>query len=483
MFLSQFILLKSHIDISDPDNMFNTSPRHAATTAANGLQSSIIGTQLIEKIAKDGAHKNVDELVNDVTALLSVKKQIAIAEGKALAFIAIDEDNEEAYAAVDTRNEDMKPKLVCEYCVKIGKTGVGHETFLSNGGVRCRELARELLERKTITDEQCQACIGYAPKRRYLSGNIRKEDKYSHSHPFSKRSSEGKKVNKAIADSRMRWTSGQQNKGQESAYVDVTAYISSGLTKSTVVADTGATAHLFNDKRWFLTLQESPKAKVSGVGGTMEITHRGMTVFGMASYAEALPVSLLSTNQLHKERKEVKMAYEPEKNAFKIRLQGKWLSFRTSKRLNVLHRIMKPISKSRYNAKASLVKKEQAFIAPQFVDTHGTLEMSQDLQLTKQQVDRAKAARKLHQAMNHPGDTALSRTLMRGHIADTPVTAKDIVVAEKILGPCPACTVSKATTQVRGGQYNYANEIGQHLRCDIAFIGGREAKTPFHFAI
>ena len=62
--------------------------------------------------------------------------------------------------------------------------------------------------------------------------------------------------------------------------------------------------------------------------------------------------------------------------------------------------------------------------------------------------------------MNHLGDVALSCTLMRGHITDSAVTAKDIIVAEKILGPRQACVVSKATLQVRGGQYDHADEIG-----------------------
>jgi len=43
--------------------------------------------------------------------------------------------------------------------------------------------------------------------------------------------------------------------------------------------------------------------------------------------------------------------------------------------------------------------------------------------------------------------------------------------------------VSEAILQVRGGQYDHADEIGQHLRCDIVFVGGRKTKTPFHFVI
>ena len=70
-------------------------------------------------------------------------------------------------------------------------------------------------------------------------------------------------------------------------------------------------------------------------------------------------------------------------------------------------------------------------MAPQFVDTQGSLTISPELILSKQQVQRANSARKLHECMNNPGDVALSRTLMRGHIIDSAVTAKDIIVAEK----------------------------------------------------
>jgi len=82
-----------------------------------------------------------------------------------------------------------------------------------------------------------------------------------------------------------------------------------------------------------------------------------------------------------------------------------------------------------------------------------------------------------------PGDVALSHTLMRGHITDSAVTAEDIIVAEKLLGPHQACVLSKATLQVRGGQYEHADEIGKHLRCDIVFVGGRKTKAPFHFVV
>jgi len=486
VFLDRFLLLKSHIEISDPGNIFVKAPEFAVMTAVNGMQTSIIGAQLLERVSKDGIHANMDDLIKDVTNLLAVKKQIAIAGGKPLAFVAINESEEEAYAVVPKSDENSKSRkpYVCDYCVNRGKTGAGHTLFLANGGIRCKEFARDRIEGKVATDEQCQASLDYVPKKKYSSNvNVRKVDKYStlptHPTPAARTATHSEEY---VAARRtegvepsgrgMTWTSAHQNDVEESAYVDLTAYVSRGLAKTIVVADTGATSHLFNDERWFQSLHKTHNANVSGVGGTLEITHRGMTVFGMASYAKALPVSLLSTNQLHKERKGVEMEYDAVHNTFRIQVQGKWLDFRTSETLNVLHRIMTPI-----------VCKEEAYMAPQFVDTQGALNMPQELILTKQQIDRGKAARRLHQALNHPGDTTLSRTLMRGHIADTPVTAKDIMVAEKILGPCPACKVSKATLQVRGGQYNHADEIGQHLRCDIAFIGGRKAKTPFHFAV
>jgi len=518
VYLDQFLLLKSHIDLSDPKNMLSASPEYAAMIAVNGLQTSIIGAQLMEKISRDGIQENISVLITDVTRLLSLKKTIAIAEGKPLAFVAMVEDQDSEFAAVATPaaggggSKGAYRPIICEYCTKLGKPGTGHSTFLGNGGVRCRELAKDHLEGKVVTDEQCQACLDYVPKRRFPSVRVKREHKYTHLRYINSAEQYNTVCNKEISKSnstsfmddhsKMPRSSDEQKKCEESAYIDLTAYISRGLTKTIVVADTGATAHLFNDKRWFQSLDETTNASVNGVGGRLNITHTGMTIFGIASYAEALPVSLLSTNQLHKERKEMRMVYNADNNSFKVLVKGEWMTFETSDTLNVLHRIMDPIrsleeiSETKENKRKTLASKHlrystveakadqpEAFLAPISVDTQGTLSMQTDLILTKQQVDRGKAARRLHEALNHPGDTALSRTLMRGHIADTHITAKDIVVAEKVLGPCPACKVSKATLQVRGGQYHHAEEIGQHLRCDIAFIGGRKAKTPFHYAI
>jgi len=79
----------------------------------------------------------------------------------------------------------------------------------------------------------------------------------------------------------MKWTSTRHGAKDEHALVDLTAFLTQGLVKSRVVADTGATAHIFNDKRWFLSLEETHNAKISGEGGTLQLTYRRMTVFGM----------------------------------------------------------------------------------------------------------------------------------------------------------------------------------------------------------
>ncbi len=477
VFLDQFLLLKTHIDLSDPRNMLSTSPEHAVMIAVNGLQTSIIGPQLLEKVSRDGIQADLSELVSDVTRLISLKKQIALAGGKPIVFVAYDTPEEMAALATD-KEEKKIVKPVCEYCVKLGKTGTGHSTFLSNGGVRCRELAKDHLDGKVVTEEQCKACLDYVPKRRSNGKVLKRESKYSHLRYHTTKQAD---YNNSSSKASMKWTSDEQNAKEEEAYVDITAYVSRGFDKNIVVADTGATAHIFNNKGWFLSLNETPGAKVSGVGGAMNITHRGMTVFGQASFAEELPVSLLSTNQLHKERKEMKMEYSPKDNSFKVLLKGKWLEFKTSDKLNVLHKIMEPIGSTLKELGNS--EQQMAYMAPESVDTQGNVSMSNDMILSKHQIDRAKAARRLHEALNHPGDAAMTRTLMRGHITDTHITAKDVALAEKIMGPCPACSTSKATTEIRGGQYHTADEVGQHLRCDIAFVGGRKAKTPFHFVV
>jgi hypothetical protein len=61
VYLDQFLLLKSHIDLSDPKNMLSASPEYAAMIAVNGLQTSIIGAQLLEKVSKDGIQNNLSD--------------------------------------------------------------------------------------------------------------------------------------------------------------------------------------------------------------------------------------------------------------------------------------------------------------------------------------------------------------------------------------------------------------------------------------
>jgi len=51
-------------------------------------------------VSKEGIQADISELVSDVTRLLSLKRQIAVAGGKPLAFMAVAEETEDAYAAV-----------------------------------------------------------------------------------------------------------------------------------------------------------------------------------------------------------------------------------------------------------------------------------------------------------------------------------------------------------------------------------------------
>ena len=162
--------------------------------------------------------------------------------------------------------------------------------------MRCRELARDHLDGKVVTDEQCQACLDYVPKKRFVKSS-KQSSKYSSHLRFStitidrdtagahgECTQKGDVLMAALDDSSidsMRWTSTSHGAEDKHAFVDLTAFLTQGLVKSIVVADTGANAHIFNDKRWFLSLEETHNAKISGVGGTLQITRRGMTVFGM----------------------------------------------------------------------------------------------------------------------------------------------------------------------------------------------------------
>ena len=106
-----------------------------------------------------------------------------------------------------------------------------------------------------------------------------------------------------------------------------------------------------------------------------------------------------------------------------------------------------------------------------------------DLKLyTPEQFRIARELRKLHKALSHPNDEALSTLLDNGGIMDTQLNRKSVTLSNEILGPCEECLEGKATDATSVRTHNYESRsfppdhIGHTLWMDIVFIKGPDGK-------
>lgn len=91
-----------------------------------------------------------------------------------------------------------------------------------------------------------------------------------------------------------------------------------------------------------------------------------------------------------------------------------------------------------------------------------------------QQVQRARAARALHQRLGHPSDNHLIHGLENGAYLECTTTANDVRLAQAILGKCSGCAIGKATEDPSPPSASErAAEPGNKLHMDIAFVNGR----------
>jgi hypothetical protein len=97
---------------------------------------------------------------------------------------------------------------------------------------------------------------------------------------------------------------------------------------------------------------------------------------------------------------------------------------------------------------------------------------------TPEQQARAAKVMQLHEACSHPSDTTLTLALNNGLLIGTPLTARDVLNARDIYGPCPACIAGKITKPTFTASTNEpAYRTGQTIHVDIlglheASIGG-----------
>ena len=88
--------------------------------------------------------------------------------------------------------------------------------------------------------------------------------------------------------------------------------------------------------------------------------------------------------------------------------------------------------------------------------------------LTREQIERAKATRKLHVAMAHPSDDVLGRMLDDGVIVGCPYTSADVRNAAQCLGKCLACVAGKyKEAPAPTSMSPPAENIGDNVHCDL----------------
>jgi hypothetical protein len=183
------------------------------------------------------------------------------------------------------------------YCsAKLGKSISSHTTFSAKGKLCCRRLANDI----SNSDELLQQA------REIVSNYSNKGNKYYLSLTLQHRDCE--------------------------------------IDRNIVIADCGATRHMFNNKRWFRSLHYVTR-DILGVGGAIKVSAQGETMFGQAFLCETLPFSLLSTNQLHddgKRGKAITLDWNKADNTFIVSAAGQTFLFKAQDHLNVPSCVITP---------------------------------------------------------------------------------------------------------------------------------------------
>ena len=352
---------------------------------------------------------------------------ISAKSSSALTMMAV--EGEEIVAAAS--DKDLKPK--CNFCsAKANRAVYGHADFDKEGNPHCYKMR--------------DAWAGLS--------------KYVEDHPAPERKvgSNRKKVNYDKKDtlySNSTYSTYTNHPDPEPMY----AVQQSGMSRETVLCDTGSTITVFNNKEWLSDMTRCGKI-ISGVGGQLHITHKGKSIYGTAYLCEELPVSVISTNAMRNDREaRFEVAYHYATNTFTLTGEHMEERFTTTAELNVPHQITKPVR---------LIKDNESIAAI-------TLKPKDGSRISRKVV----AAAELHRRMNHIPYRQLAQSIKAG-VLNTDVSATDVILAETEY-PCPVCIATRAKHDKRGGQYQPANLPGQHLRCDIVFIrGAHSVKKPYH---
>ena len=376
--------------------------------------------------------------IQSVISAARVKRNIlkSAAAQAEVATPAVDIPKTELAAAV-TRKEGFKaePKArdkgnFCTYCQSKTQKLLHHKTFDGKGNPVCRRMMQDMLS------EEMQN------KMKSLASSVTYPKQGQDAYPYI-----------------------------SASYTTHTAKV----PKNTLIADSGATLNIMNDRKWFGSLDKAPAKSVIGLGGTVTLEQSGDTIFGKAYLGEALPLSLVSTNEIHglsKVKQGVSIDYNKKLNSFEIDTDGHHIVFEPSEALNAPHCEMEPTPPSHFG-----------YGVNNKLHTAATALNAIKQNPTAKEKRIAEEVRKLHKALNHPSDTTLERSLKLGAISTT-VSYRDVQLCRQVLGPCPSCQAGKETLEARGGQYEPAELPGEHIRCDIVHLrGATGVKKPHLLAV
>jgi hypothetical protein len=234
---------------------------------------------------------------------------------------------------------------------------------------------------------------------------------------------------------------------QRRSYVAVAG--SAGTPGGLLTLDTGSNVNVFSSRELFSTLWSCRDGIVGFDGHTFEALQKGSTQWGEAYFLPSCPLNLISLYQLSR------MGY-----AMSISSDGRSL-----------------VALSPGGERFEFTSRPDGMLQCGFPISR----VCQLDHFTKEQRKRAVMVRQLHCDLNHPSNEQLCDLLDSTCLLDTPLTAKDVRVSEKINGACVECLVGKfPTPRSLPSQSVPASAPGELLHTDIAyFLEGKTHRVPF----
>jgi len=215
--------------------------------------------------------------------------------------------------------------------------------------------------------------------------------------------------------------------------------------------DNACTTNIVRDRRLLRNIRTIPARTLQGLGVSSTTIAGDLPHFGFALFVPSCPFNLVSFTQA---REIFNIDYDQDMDVFRLTDHSSGREFDFAMNADGLY--------------------------SHTVNANGeTALLSTDLEVngkvyTSQQVQRARAARALHQRLGHPSDTHLIHGLDHGAYLECTTTSNDVRLAHSILGKCPGCAIGKATEDPSPPSTSErAAEPGTKLHMDIAFVNGR----------